>query len=292
MAHPGWEFNFGGNAGLALSPDGTRLALRIQETTADIWVKELDRGPLSRLTFEGGRNFRPQWTPDGRSVTFLSTRQSESYDLYQMRADGTGPAELLLNLEQRVVEAFWSPDGRWIVFRAGGFTGSTGDRDIWGIRPGVDSVPVEVVVTPPDTRAAAMSRDGRWIAYESNETGRDEVFVRPFPNTGDGKWQVSIDGGNAPLWAHSGQELFYLNGNAELVAAEVVTTPAFSVGERRPLFSAVQYYRGPNARHYDVTPDDQRFVFVGPADIAGGESARVLILVENFFEELKAKVGR
>ena len=137
-----------------------------------------------------------------------------------------------------------------------------------------------------------MSGDGRWIAYESNETGRDEVFVRPFPNTGDGKWQVSIDGGNAPLWAHSGQELFYLNGNAELVAAEVVTTPAFSVGERRVLFSAVQYYRGANARHYDVTPDDQRFVFVGPADIAGGESARALILVENFFEELKAKVGR
>ncbi len=132
-----------------------------------------------------------------------------------------------------------------------------------------------------------MSPDGRWIAYESNETGRDEVFVRPFPNTGDGKWQVSIAGGTAPLWAHSGQELCYLNGHAERVAAEVVPTPAFSVGERRPLFSVAQYFRGPNARHYDITPDDQRFVFVGPA---GGEALE-LIFVENFFEELKAKVG-
>ncbi len=136
-----------------------------------------------------------------------------------------------------------------------------------------------------------MSRDERWIAYESNETGRDEVFVRPFPNTGDGKWQVSIDGGNAPLWAHRGQELFYLNGNAELVAAEVVTTPAFSVGERRLLFAAGQYFRGTNARYYDITPDDRRFVFAGPPDIGGPEAGRELIVVVNWFEELKAKVG-
>jgi serine/threonine-protein kinase len=291
VADPGWTFNFAGNGGLALSPDGTRLALRVQEATADVWVKELDRGPLSRLTFEGDRNFRPQWTPDGRSIAFLSTRQSESYDLYQKRADGTGPPELLLDFEQRVVEAIWAPDGQWLVFRLGGVGGTLGERDIWGLRPGVDSVPVEVVVTPADEKVAAISPDGRWLAYESNETGREEIFVRPFPNTGDGKWQVSIAGGTAPLWAHSGSELFYLNGNAELVAADVLTTPTFSVGERRALFSAIQYFRGANARHYDITPDDQRFLFVGPSDFAGGDASRELIVVENFLEELQEKVG-
>jgi serine/threonine-protein kinase len=281
VADPDWTFDFAGNGGLALSPDGKRLALRVQEATADIWVKELDRGPLSRLSFDGERNFRPQWTPDGRSITFLSTRQSESYDLYQKRADGTGPAELLLDFEQRVVEAIQSPDGQWLVFRLGGVGGTLGDRDIWGLRPGVDSVPVEIVVTPADEKVATLSPDGRWLSYESNETGREEIFVRPFPNTGDGKWQVSIAGGTAPLWAHSGRELFYLNGNTELVSAEVLTTPTFSVSERRVLFSAIQYFQGANARHYDITPDDQRFVFVGPSDFAGGEAARELIVVEN-----------
>ena len=286
-----WTFNYTGNGGIALSPDGTRLAVRVQEETADIWIKQLDRGPLSRLTFEGPRNFRPRWTPDGRSVTFLSNRSGPSYDLYQKRADGSGSAELLLDWEQRITEAFWSRDGQWLVLRAGGVGGTTGERDIRAIRPGVDSVPVELLTTPFDEKVAALSPDGRWLAYESNESGQNEVFVRPFPNAGDGKWQISSTGGTAPLWAHSGKELFYLNGSAELVAVDVVTTPTFSSGEQRVLFSAVQYFRGANAHHYDVTPDDQRFVMVGSARAGGGDVDRELIVVENFLEELKAKVG-
>ncbi len=286
---PNWAFSFTGNGGLSLSPDGTRLALRVQDQTADIWIKDLPDGPATRLTFEGDRNFRPRWTPDGRSVTFLSTRQGSSYDLYQRRADGIGSAELLLDLEARITEAFWGPGGEWIVLRAGGIGGTTGGRDIHGYRPGVDTAVVELVVTSFDEKVAEISRDGRWIAFESNKTGRDEIAVRPFPNTLDGMWQVSSDGGRMPLWSHSGDELFYVNGDLNLVSVAVSRSGnAITFGERRTLFSVASYFLGSNGRHYDVDLDDQRFVFVGSP---GGTSAPQLIVVENFAEELKRRMG-
>ncbi len=128
------------------------------------------------------------------------------------------------------------------------------------------------------------------MAFESNKTGRDEIVVRPFPNTLDGMWQVSSDGGRMPVWAHSGNELFYLNGEGDIITVEVrQSNDAISFGERDVLFSASQFFiTSLNGHHFDITPDDLRFVFVGAV---GGRSALELIVVENFFEELKAKVG-
>ena len=130
--------------------------------------------------------------------------------------------------------------------------------------------------------------DGRWLAHVSNETGRPEVYVRPFPNTAAGKWQVSTDGGTEPAWAHSGRELFYKNGRDELVRVEVLRGVTFVTGENQVLFSAREYLSSVFHRGYDVTPDDQRFVMIRSL---AGEDATELIVVENFFEELKAKVG-
>lgn len=289
---PGWTFTAAGNAGWALSSDDTRLAIKISgETGDDIWIKQLERGPLSRLTFDEAADVRPRWTPDGRSVSFRSPRSGNG-ELYVKRADGTGAVELVLELDQPIWEGVWSPDGTWLVLRTGGVAGQVrGARDIVGIRPGVDSVPVPLVASEFDEKAIALSPNGKWMAYESSETGRDEVYVRPFPNTSDGKWQVSTGGGRAPLWAHSGQELFYVSASDEMTVAEVVTTRDFRVGERRVLFRVgAEYTLSSNYTSFDLTSDDQRFLMVRSVGAEEGSPLGAMIVVENWLEELKAKV--
>jgi Tol biopolymer transport system component len=138
--------------------------------------------------------------------------------------------------------------------------------------------------------APAVSPDGRWLAYVSNETGGPEVYVRPFPNVDDGRWLVSTNGGTEPVWAHSGRELFYRNGQRDLVAVAVLPGEAFTTGEQRTLFSTQPYRADVYHRMYDITPDDQRFVMIR-VQAEGGQDEVQLIVVENFFEELKAKVG-
>ena len=140
--------------------------------------------------------------------------------------------------------------------------------------------------TRPDGSFAGGKLFMTSIAYFSNESGSNQVYVRPFPNTADAKWQVSTNRGTFPLWAHSGRELFYQNGVGELVSVEVVPGRTFAMGQRRVLFSLSGYSLSVN--RYDVTPDDQRFVMIR---FRGGGDDSELIVVENFFEELKAKVG-
>ncbi len=270
------DFNFP-----KLSPDGTQLAVSITANNEEqIWIKQLDRGPLPKLTFAGNLSYRNAWTPDGQSVTFVSDRGNNP-DLYVRRADGTGQAELLLDEERALEEVTFSPDGEWLVYRV-----NAGNRDLYALRVGVDSVPVPLVATEFSETSPAVSPDGRWLAYASNESGQYEVYVRPFPNTNDGKWLVSTNGGQEPVWAHSGRELFY-KGSGHLMTVEVLRGATFVTGERRVLFSVQGFRSATVHQQYDVTPDDQRFVMIRSPDAEAGE----LIVVENFFEELKAKVG-
>ncbi len=266
-----------------LSPDGMYLAVGITANDElQIWIKELDRGPFPKLTFTGSLNQRPAWTPDGRSVAFSSNR-GDNLDLYVRRADGTGQPQLLLDEERPLEEVTYSPDGEWLVYREGG---EDRKRDLYARRMGSDTA-TALVVTEYDETSPAVSPDGRWLAYVSNESGRYEVYVRPFPNTNDGRWQVSTDGGVEPVWAHSGRELFY-KGSGNLIVVEVLPGATFVTGERGVLFST-QRFGGSNPIHqsYDVTLDDQRFVMIRSPNA----EANQLIVVENFFEELKAKVG-
>ncbi len=291
---PDWTFDPGGNnRGLALSPDGTRLAVSmIDDGNLDVWIKQLPRGPASRLTFDPAQDVRPRWTPEGDAVTFVSERDGNA-DVFTKRASGTGGAELLLNHELSLWEALFSPDGEWLVARTGGAQNATGGRDVWGIRPGVDTVPVPLVVTDFDEKAIALSPDGHWLVYESDETGRDEIYVRPFPETEGGKWPVSTSGGVMPVWAHSGRELFYVNADAEMVAAQIQLASDFAVTDRTVLFtipSDILFRQGEQYSLYDVASDDRRFVMLRAVDVQ--DSAPELILVENWVEELKAKAGR
>ena len=274
---------------LAISPDETRLAVSIASDAGgaganvpqDVWIKQLDRGPLTKLTFEGAINLRPTWTPDARSVTFVSNRAG-GFDLWTTRADGTGSAQLVEDVDRPIYGATWSADGVWLLSQAGG----AGERDILGLRPSADSVPSPLLDSDFDEFSPALSPDGRWLAYVSNEQGRDEVFVRPFPNVDSGKWQISQEGGTVPVWAHSGRELFYRSATPEMVVVQIDTSSAFQWGEKRVLFSLADYISGA-VPVYAVSRDGQHFIML--RRMAAEREGSVTVVL-NFFEELKRRV--
>jgi len=271
---------------VALSPDGRRMAVGTGfGVESKLWIKSLDTGPLTMLTFEGSLNRRPTWTADGQAVTFISDR-GNNRDLYVKRGDGVGAAEPVLDLAAEVDEGFWSPDGEWLIYRTG-ISGGEG-RDIFAWRSGPDSVTVPVAADPRfDERSPALSPDGRYLAYMSDESGRWEVYVCSFPELQAGRWQISVRGGTTPAWSHSGRELFYRSGQ-DLMAVEVVTTPTFAPGQQKVLFSAAEYVDSGSRSGFDITADDQRFVMIrnDEAQVEGD-----LVIVQNFFEELKQGVA-
>jgi serine/threonine-protein kinase len=254
-------------------------------------VKELDRGPLSRLTFDDGQDRRPRWSRDGTRILFISDRGGRE-DLWAQPADGTGAPELVLHLAKPILEMQQTPDEQQFVLRLGGVANATGMRDLVSLQRG-DTVTKPVAAEPYDEKAVSMSPDGRWVAYESTETGRNEIYVRPFPDVNGGKWQVSTGGGINPRWSHDGRELFYVDGASVMTAAQVETAGSFRVASRTPLFSLNerQIYAQANYAAYDVAPDGRRFVMVQFAQ-PDTDQPRDLIVVENFFRELREKAGR
>ncbi len=282
-----WQGNYNTPS---ISPDGTRLV--VGRGTAEVLVKQLDDGPLTSVSFGGSINYRPTWTPDGESVVFASNREGTSESdiaMYSARADGSGDIEAM-NINIVSPSAFWSRDGQWLVYRTSNLAADRGN--LMAIRPGRDTVPVALVATEFMESQAALSPDGRWLAYSSDRSGRREVYVRPFPNASDSRASISTDGGTSPAWAHSGRELFYKNVANELVVVTFDTTPSFAVRSRTTLFST-QGFLGASIspRDYDITPDDRRFVMIQLPD-PNARDVQELILVENLFEELKARGGR
>ncbi len=275
---------------VALSPDGSRFAVEFinaksTSSNADIWTRTIDGGALSRLTFEGMNNQRPKWSSDGRDVLFLSNRAGLT-QLYRQRSDGSAPARLVASDRRGLGEGLESPDGRWLVLR------SSDDVccDIMGMRPGVDSAPVPLVASPTfRERSPALSADGKWLAYASDETGRFEIFVRPFPDVGSGKWQISTAGGTSPQWSRRGDELYFIDGANDMQAARVTTKPAFSILEKQRLFSANGYFTSPWGQTYDVSPDGKRFLMLRIGSSSRATSGS-LVLVQNFLADLQRKM--
>ena len=186
-----------------LSPDGRRLAVRITEANIDLWVYELERRTLSRLTFDDGEDETPVWSPDGRWVTFAGDREG-TRRLLRKPADGSGEEEELATLQEHVHATSLTPDGKVLAFE----TGTGGEiGDVWLVPTEGDRTPTALLSTPFNERGARFSPDGRWLAYASDETGRNEIYVQPFPGPGR-KWQISPEGGEEPVWARNGRELF------------------------------------------------------------------------------------
>jgi hypothetical protein len=179
-----------------------------------------------------------------------------------------------------------SQDGQWIIARR--VAGEVGNGDIYGGHVG-DSALVPLVVGPAREVTPALSPDGKWLAYASDESGTFEVYVRPFPDVSTARWQVSTAGGTAPLWAHSGKELFFRNNRGDLVVAQVSATPSFTIGAQRALFSLTPFpFAGP-VQLYAISPDDKRFLML--RETAAGESG-LLVVSEHWFEELKARAQK
>jgi Tol biopolymer transport system component len=221
-------------------------------------------------------------------VAFVSDQRG-GRDLYQRLADGSRPETRLLDEKRPVSEVVLSQDGAWMIYTTGWRAGGEG-RDLYARRVGTDSS-IALAATAATETSPALSPDGRWLAYVSNESGTGEVYVRPFPNTSNGRWQISSQGGQEPVWAHSGKELFYrVAGTANVqMVMDVAAGATFVPGARRVLFPLTRYSLSPTHQQYAVSPDDRRFVM-----IRASESERVdhLIAVENFFEVLKARVPR
>ena len=264
-----------------ISPDGARLAITsIDGSELHVWVKELDTGPQAKLTFQGRVNRRPVWTADGTDVAFVSNR-GENQDVYRRRADAAAPAELMLDVDGVTQQLEFTRDGEWMVVRIG--------DDIYAQRtePEADLLPL---LADPDVREVnfALSPDGRWIAYASNESGEFNIYVRPFPNVNDGKWPVSTATAVSPRWAPDGRELFYKTVNRQFMAASIIAGTTFIVGERTALFSIAGMLSTPTHAQYDVHPDGDRFVMI-QLDASAEESP--LVVIEGFFEELSPSSG-
>ncbi len=231
-----WKFRptvTGTNHGLAISPDGARVAIGVNTEAGDhIWVKDVRRPgtPASRITFES-INFRPRWSSDGRLVTFV--RQGPNAGFFARRADGAGTDSSLVR--GLFVEAAMGPSG-WRIFRGGGSTVGPGGRDILALAASDSGAPRALLATRWDEHAFAISPDGRWLMYTSDESGRSEIYVRPFPDVNGGRWQVSASGGFAPLWAKDGREIYFVNADQMMVAVPFSAQATPVIGAPVPLF--------------------------------------------------------
>jgi Tol biopolymer transport system component len=268
--------------GVSVSPDGSRLALGIADPSQSaVWTYRLDDRTMSRLTFDGTLTWRPQWSGDGLRIAYSSDRASPTQKraIWVQSADGSGVPEILVESERHAQEITWSADGRSIAYREG-FTDGATLRDIYVLRAGDDTTRRPFAASGADEQNPKLSPDGRWLAYVSNQSSANEVYVRPFPE-GSGRWQISAGGGTEPLWARNGAELFYRNGERDLVAVPVTTAGGFRPGAPRVLFSTTTYFSDPNATTYDITPDGRRFLMIKrPVD-------QELVVVLNWVQELR-----
>ncbi|MBA3579764.1 MAG: protein kinase [Gemmatimonadaceae bacterium] len=279
---------FGQFKSIASAPDGRRLAVGVGVGTSslNIWVKQLDRGPLTRLTF-GGRDRRPAWSHDGKMVAFVRDTLTTGVVIWRA-ADGTGGDRLRVRLPAQAQEVTLSHDGEWIIVRTD--NAGPGAGDLIGIRTRGDTIPVTLVVSPFTELHPEISPDGRWLAYTSNESGRPEIYVRPFPRTSDGVWQVSVGGGTQPRWSRRGDELYFIDATRRLVSARIRGVPTFEVSGIQPLFSVNDFTIDEFHQSYEATSDGQ-FIFISPRRMPGARPPRV-VRVDNWFSDLRSRLNQ
>jgi serine/threonine-protein kinase len=266
-----------------LSPDGRRVVVGIAEQERQIWVYDVSRDTLSRLTFEGNANVIPAWSRDGRQVAFRSNRAGGPGSLFWQASDGSDAAERLTTSESAHAPNSFSPDGQLLAF-----TDQRADtgRDIWMMNL-KDRKAQPFLRTPYEETAPEFSPDGKWLAYSSNESGRREIYVQPYPGPG-GKWQISTDGGQEPLWNPNGGELFYRSGS-KMMAVEIDTKFGFSASKPKVLFEGPYLPTNVSFRYYDVSRDGQRFLMLKPVESQTSDATQINVVL-NWFEELKRTI--
>ncbi|MEE8200712.1 MAG: protein kinase, partial [Candidatus Acidoferrales bacterium] len=278
---------------LRFSPDGRWLAIEVNMAGAQdiVWVYDIERGTMSRLTFGEVGSYNPVWTPDGRRLAYSSAEQGDRPNLFWKRADGVGQAERLTTSESVQLTSSWSPDGQVLLFNE---LDTTNSWDIRFLRVGENTEPETFLSTPFIERNAAFSPDGRWLAYESNESGEFQVYVRPFAGPGGtpaaaGKWQVSTQGGLDARWSADGRELLYRSGDKVMAVLVSAQGESFRAGKPRQLFSGPFVNPEGPSQAWDVALGGQRFVMLQP-DTKEAIAHTHLNFIFNWFDELRRLV--
>jgi len=265
-----------------VSPDGDRVLVESQDDVYDIWLWDSRRKTLTRVTTDPEADGRPLWAPDGQRMFFTSMRSSGVFNPFMQVVEGTGPAERLIESPTHEYPTSISADGTKIVL-----------TDLMKSEVKILSLDDGHATSPPQTlfagRNGEISPDGRWVAYESNESGQSEVYVRPFPAVNSGRWQVSNTGGTRPRWARDSHELFYVAPPGALMTVGVGKATAFTPGEPIKLLEGRYYYGAPPVLgpNYDVSPDG-RFLMIKPEGEA--PSSPSVVIVQNWTEELRQRV--
>jgi len=265
-----------------LSPDGRRASVVMGDPNNDVWVHELSRGVRTRLTTDIQAQVAPVWSPDGSQIVFVQGLKEgrEEFVVSIIAADGAGKLKDVYQSKERFEVSDWSSDGRYLLMDRG----NIGATDLWVFPVDDPGKAFPLVQSPFLEHGGQFSPDGRWVAYVSRHSGRDEVYVTSFPGGGT-RWQVSGSGGTQPRWSPDGRELYFLSAGDDLMAAAIDAGGSrFEVGDVRPLFR-VNMFAGP--RHglygYDVSPDGKRFL----VNDAGEASVPRVALVTNWTAELK-----
>ena len=289
---------------LTLSPDGARVAVsRIESQIAnglsptpyDIWVHEFAR-TSTRLTSDSAIDWFPTWSPDGSRIIFSSERGGAVFNLYQKASNGAGDEEPLFKSNDDKSAQDWSRDGRFLLYSVsvrGNPASREAAHDLWvfPLAPDIssDRGPKPYLQTEFNESQGRFSPDGKFIAYRSDASGRDEIYVQPFPTASGGKWTISTGGGVAPRWRRDGKELFYISADSKMMAVEVSTDPVFKAGVPKPLFQAPIWGGGQtnNVTRYDVTADGKKFLMISAPPEANAPAASPIILVMNWTALLK-----
>jgi Tol biopolymer transport system component len=264
-----------------ISPDGRRVAVSIAEVDLQLWIYDLTRDTLTKLAFGGDQNYTSAWTPDGKHLALMSNKDGP-LNIFWQSSDGSGQPERLATNENTSIPRSFSPDGQLLTYAS---VNPTTGYDIWVLRIS-DRQAKPFLITPSNESVPSFSPDGHWLAYISDESGRYEVYVQPYPGPG-AKYQISNEGGTEPVWNPNGKELFYRSGE-KMMAVDVSSQPNFSVGKAKMLFRGT-YLRTPfTYPQYDVSPDGQRFLMIKPTEQSS--SLNQIVIVQNWFEELKRRV--
>ena len=266
----------------ALSPDDRRLAVNVAESGRDTWIFELDRGTMTRFTFDSALTRMPSWSPSGDEIVYANF-MGASFDLYSKRSNGSGESRLLVGGPGAEYAPVWSPNQRFLayedltrnrrrdlLYRERKSDGTLGDATVF-------------LRTPFEEATPTFSADGKYLAYSSDESGRNEIYVRTFP-AGDARWRVSMNGGQVPRWRRDGKEIFFVEGD-QIMAVSVITLPTFSLGKPAPLFSR-SHLTDLNYPQYDVTSDGKRFIV---RERLANEKPLGVHVVHNWFEEFRGQ---
>jgi serine/threonine-protein kinase len=267
-----------------ISPDGLQVALDLRDQENDVWIWSVARQTLTRLTFDPGLDRYPVWTPDGRRIVFSSQRGPPG-SLFWQAADGTGEAERLTESPSIQYPSSVSADGATVILEQQG-----GSVDVVAMSLSAPRRMTPLIATTTFVeRNGDLSGDGQWIAYQSNESGQFEVYVRPFPGVDSGRWQISTGGGAQPKWSANSRELFYVDLEGRIVGVPIKLGAGFAAGNPQVVIDGpYAAFPGFAGRMYDVSRDGQRFLVLKGTDNADDDPPPPqIIVVQNWFEELK-----